>query len=134
MMTITVRSSIRLKPERPATGDDARDFTRNPEHRDRLASRCKHGRRRVWEAEGQLLVCNNPVKFTLFPRETGDHYVARTMPPRLFLIDAIGPFFRGFIDGRINWSKIVFPQLPTEGPQRRERWESALAELDALDD
>lgn len=51
------------------------------------------------------------------------------MPPRLFLIDAIGPFFRGYDDRRINWSKIVFPQLPTEGPERRERWDRIRADL-----
>jgi hypothetical protein len=35
----------------------------------------------------------------------------------LFLIDAIGPFFRGYKRKRINWSKIIFTHLDdqTEG-------------------
>jgi len=40
----------------------------------------------------------------------------------LFLIDAIGPFFRGLDQGRINWSKIPFAHLPLEGAAREERW------------
>lgn len=39
-----------------------------------------------------------------------------------FLIDAIGPFFRGDTRRRINWSKIPFPQLATHGPQRVAQW------------
>ena len=31
----------------------------------------------------------------------------------LFLIDAIGPFFRGYRKKRVNWSKIPFPHLAT---------------------
>lgn len=31
----------------------------------------------------------------------------------LFLIDAIGPFFRGYEKERVNWSKIPFPHLST---------------------
>lgn len=33
----------------------------------------------------------------------------------LFLIDAIGPFFRGYRKKRVNWSKIPFPHLETLG-------------------
>jgi len=39
------------------------------------------------------------------------------------LIDAIGPFFRDYPLARINWSKIPFDHLPTEGPERRLRWD-----------
>ena len=44
------------------------------------------------------------------------------MPLRLFLIDAIGPFFRGYGKRRINWSKIPFTHLATEGEARRTQW------------
>ena len=45
------------------------------------------------------------------------------MQPRLFLIDAIGPFFRGYEKRRINWSKIPFTHLATDGEAREEQWE-----------
>lgn len=44
------------------------------------------------------------------------------MPPGIFLIDAIGPFFRGCEGRRINWSKIPFTRLATEGPEREMHW------------
>ena len=44
------------------------------------------------------------------------------MPLRLQLIDAIGPFFRGYSKRRINWSKIPFPHLATTGEARRHQW------------
>lgn len=44
------------------------------------------------------------------------------MPPGIFLIDAIGPFFRGFEGRRINWSKIPFTHLATEGETRSVQW------------
>ena len=40
----------------------------------------------------------------------------------LFLIDAIGPFFRGYRRKRINWSKIPFDHLSTEGPRRKAQF------------
>jgi len=40
----------------------------------------------------------------------------------LFLIDAIGPFFRGYKKSRINWSKIVFDHLHTSGPEAEAQW------------
>lgn len=46
------------------------------------------------------------------------------MPPGIFLIDANGPFFRGYERRRINWSKIPFTHLATEGPQRRVQWDA----------
>ncbi len=47
----------------------------------------------------------------------------------LFLIDAIGPFFRGYLKQRVNWSKIPFPHLATEGPARREQWDRIAEDL-----
>jgi len=41
----------------------------------------------------------------------------------LFLIDAIGPFFRGYDKSRINWSKIAFPHLKTTGPEAEAQWQ-----------
>lgn len=41
----------------------------------------------------------------------------------LFLIDATGPFFRGYRRVRINWSKIPFEHLRTEEPGRRKQWD-----------
>ncbi|MDB6078825.1 MAG: hypothetical protein JWO82_2572, partial [Akkermansiaceae bacterium] len=51
------------------------------------------------------------------------------MQPRLFLIDAIGPFFRGLGDRRTNWSKILFAELATTGPKRREQWDGIREDL-----
>ena len=42
---------------------------------------------------------------------------------KLFLIDAIAPFFRGYQKRRINWSKIPFPHLKTEGVEAEEQWQ-----------
>lgn len=44
----------------------------------------------------------------------------------LFLIDAIGPFFRGYRRKRVNWSKIPFPHLET---LTEEDWSAVEAEL-----
>ena len=44
------------------------------------------------------------------------------MPPGIFLIDAIGPFFRGYARRRINWSKIPYTRLATEGESRTAMW------------
>lgn len=40
----------------------------------------------------------------------------------LFLIDAIGPFFRGYDRKIINWSKIPFEHLSTEGEARSDQF------------
>lgn len=40
----------------------------------------------------------------------------------LFLIDAIGPFFKGYQKRRINWSKIPFIHLATDGEAARQQW------------
>jgi len=40
----------------------------------------------------------------------------------LFLIDAIGPFFRGYEKERINWSKIPFTHLKTSGEEAETQW------------
>jgi hypothetical protein len=42
----------------------------------------------------------------------------------LFLIDAIGPFFVGHPKRRINWSKIPFSRLATEGEARRVQFDA----------
>ncbi|MFN4945045.1 MAG: hypothetical protein ACK40T_07530 [Akkermansiaceae bacterium] len=41
----------------------------------------------------------------------------------LFLIDAIGPFFRNYKNSRINWSKIPFTHLLTSGPEAIQQWQ-----------
>jgi hypothetical protein len=41
----------------------------------------------------------------------------------LFLIDAIGPFFRNYKKNRINWSKIPFSHLLTSGSEASEQWQ-----------
>ena len=45
-----------------------------------------------------------------------------------FLIDGIGPFFRGFEKRRVNWSKIPFTHLAT-GPDRRPQWDRIAGDL-----
>lgn len=40
----------------------------------------------------------------------------------LFLIDAIGPFFRNYSLTRINWSKIPFDHLALEGEEAEAQW------------
>ena len=44
----------------------------------------------------------------------------------LFLIDAIGPFFRGYRRKRINWSKIPFPHLEAAAADERARMRDEL--------
>jgi hypothetical protein len=56
-------------------------------------------------------------------------FVFRHMPPQLFFIDAIGPFFRDYDKGRINWSKIPFTHLATEGEARRSQWARIRSDL-----
>ncbi len=51
------------------------------------------------------------------------------MPPGIFLIDAIGPFFRGYERRRINWSKIPFTALETEGEARELKWARIRADM-----
>ena len=51
------------------------------------------------------------------------------MPPGIFLVDAIGPFFRGQRGGRINWSKIHFVRLATEGVERRSQWDAIQVDM-----
>jgi hypothetical protein len=50
----------------------------------------------------------------------------------LALIDAIGPFFRGYQKRRINWSKIPFVHLATAGPECASQWRAIRTELDAF--
>jgi len=51
------------------------------------------------------------------------------MPRGIFLIDAIGPFFRGCEGRRINWSKIPFTRLITSGPERELQWNGIREDL-----
>lgn len=48
--------------------------------------------------------------------------------PALFLIDGIGPFFRGLKSSRINWSKIPFADLPED----RSFWDRVEADFEQL--
>ena len=41
---------------------------------------------------------------------------------QIFLIDGIGPFFRGYDRKKINWSKIPFAHLVTDGPGRHNQF------------
>jgi hypothetical protein len=50
----------------------------------------------------------------------------------LALIDAIGPFFRGYRKRRINWSKIPFAHLATEGPDFEPQWRAIRADLETF--
>lgn len=54
------------------------------------------------------------------------------MPEPLYLIDAIGPFFRGLQRRTINWSKIPFKHLRLDGPEREEQWSRIRADLDVF--
>lgn len=40
----------------------------------------------------------------------------------LFLIDGIGPFFKGYQRRKINWSKLPFTHLSTEAPKREQQF------------
>jgi hypothetical protein len=55
--------------------------------------------------------------------------MSRPFPPTLALIDAIGPFFRGYDKRRINWSKIPFTHLATSGPERETQWQTIRRDL-----
>ncbi len=50
----------------------------------------------------------------------------------LALIDAIGPFFRGYARRRINWSKIPFPHLATSGGGCDAQWAAIRADMDVF--
>ena len=50
----------------------------------------------------------------------------------LFLIDAIGPFFRGYDRRTINWSKIPFSHLQLEGAACHAQWTRIREELDVF--
>ncbi|MBE2215556.1 MAG: hypothetical protein IAE82_16915 [Opitutaceae bacterium] len=50
----------------------------------------------------------------------------------LFIIDAIGPFFRGVDHRRINWSKIPFTHLATAGAARETQWAQVRADFETL--
>jgi len=48
------------------------------------------------------------------------------------ILDAIGPFFRGLEQTRINWSKIPFEHLAVSGPDARAQWDRIAADLTCL--
>jgi hypothetical protein len=48
------------------------------------------------------------------------------------LIDGIGPFFRGWESRRINWSKIHFPRLATDGEARATQWAAIRADMEVF--
>lgn len=50
----------------------------------------------------------------------------------LALIDAIGPFFRDLHQRRINWSKIPFAHIVTEGLESDARWSRIYADFETL--
>ena len=54
------------------------------------------------------------------------------MAMHLFLIDAIGPFFRGYERRTINWSKIPFERLKLDGPESSAQWARIREDLDAF--
>lgn len=51
---------------------------------------------------------------------------------QLALIDAIGPFFRGLDQRRINWSKIPFTRLAVSGIERQQQWRQIREDFDQL--
>jgi len=57
------------------------------------------------------------------------------LPPKILpagslaLIDAIGPFFRGVDQKRINWSKIPYSHLATEGAEAEAQWTAIRADM-----
>lgn len=64
------------------------------------------------------------------PQASAAHSVR--VPESLHLIDAIGPFFRGYERRTINWSKIPFEHLKLEGPEREAQWAQIRADLDTF--
>jgi hypothetical protein len=50
----------------------------------------------------------------------------------LFLIDAIGPFFRGYDWRTINWSKIPFAHLALDGPHSDAQWARIREDLETF--
>ena len=48
----------------------------------------------------------------------------------IFLIDAIGPFFRNYTRQRINWSKIPFQHLNTDPDQRRPQFDQIAHDME----
>lgn len=50
----------------------------------------------------------------------------------IFLIDAIGPFFRNYTKHRINWSKIPFDQFSKQPNILREQFVDIRIDLEIL--
>lgn len=51
---------------------------------------------------------------------------------RLYILDAIGPFFRASPPGRLNWSKIPFAHLEAEGKVRRDLFPEIRREFEII--
>ena len=51
------------------------------------------------------------------------------MKVKIFLIDAIGPFFRNYTKRRINWSKIPFQHLRLDPKHRRTQFDQIAADM-----
>ena len=52
----------------------------------------------------------------------------------LFLIDAIGPFFKGYNRKNINWSKIPFDHIALQGPERENQFKQIRQDMDVFTD
>lgn len=63
---------------------------------------------------------------------TDAHSAPRKPHHPLYLIDAIGPFFRDDPRRTINWSKISFAHLPLEGEERAVRWQQIRDDMAAF--
>jgi len=50
----------------------------------------------------------------------------------LYLIDAIGPFFRGYQKRTINWSKLPFENVRLSGPESDAQWTQIYADMEVL--
>lgn len=50
----------------------------------------------------------------------------------IFLIDAIGPFFRNYRKRRVNWSKIPFEHISTDHDECRQQFDNIAADLNTF--
>jgi hypothetical protein len=66
------------------------------------------------------------------PNEAGERPAMPAPSDKLHIIDAIGPFFRGYKRRTINWSKIPFENLRLEGPEREAQWQRIREDLDVF--
>lgn len=71
------------------------------------------------------------IRFPVWARSTCA-YVEHLSIVELAIIDAIGPFFRGLNQRRINWSKIPFPHLAMSGPERDAQWAAIRRDMETF--